>query len=82
MENNDDDLKVPGPVEWNFCVQVYSWQQGERGLQLICVVLSTLNYSYSFSCQVTRQSSAPRIQTTESALKSIEHASSSTKSIK
>ena len=44
MENNDDDLKVPGPVEWNFCVQVYSWQQGERGLQLICVVLSTLNY--------------------------------------
>ena len=45
MENNDDDLNVPGPVEWNFCVQVYSWQQGERGLQLICVVLSTLNYS-------------------------------------
>ena len=48
MENNDDDLKVPGPVEWNFCVQVYSWQQGERGLQLICVVLSTLNYSLPF----------------------------------
>lgn len=82
MENNDDDLKVPGPVEWNFCVQVYSWQQGERAAADLCCVVNFELLSSSFSCQVTRQSSAPRIQTTESALKSNEHASSSTKSIK
>ena len=40
MENNDDDLKVPGPVEWNFCVQVYSWQQGERAAADLCCVVN------------------------------------------